>query len=51
MRRNNKFAVGHFMSTKKQLKNSLAQKKAKQLTEIKNTQQQICRLKIKVKFS
>ena len=47
----NKFAVGHFMSTKKQLKNSLAEEKAKLSLEIKNGQQQIRRLKIKVGFS
>ncbi|CAB4027880.1 Hypothetical predicted protein, partial [Paramuricea clavata] len=43
----NKFAVGHFMRTKKQLKNSLAEEKAKLSLEIKNSQQQIRRLKIK----
>jgi hypothetical protein len=42
----NKFAVGHFMST-----NSLAEEKAKLSLEIKNGQQQIRRLKIKVGFS
>ena len=39
------------MSTKKQLKNSLAEEKAKLSLEIKNGQQQIRRLKIKVGFS
>ena len=49
-RRNNRFAVGHFMSTKKELQASLAEKKAKQLSGIKKNQQQIRRLKIKVRF-
>jgi hypothetical protein len=39
------------MSTKKQLKNYLAEEKAKLSLEIKDGQQQIRRLKIKVGFS